>query len=992
MARLEVEFVIDGDATLHRVVVGEDTTIRDLLAQIRRVTGRTDLVDIWSDDDRIEPDQLVADWVESGITVKVGHPAEPAAPAYPAIPAYPDIPPYPAPPADPAIPAYPTPPAMTDEVLVDVTQTIVHVNPHLLTDVNVQNSKDGQIRVFTTQDYHSMVDGLVMDIPLDSTRAQVEAAIRREFGIGAEQHVLLFLSGGAVFSDEFQDGGRARPMTLNDLFGTCAFLSRKIYAVVVQRPPAGEGVFQTKLRKEDVQVCNYSTDEMKYLLSPVVPAANDVCYSAMACLLGYLNLSGYRSEDLMRALAYVTGFAPLVCGISQLANNQVVDGMTVAAVTASLYAICRHMIPSTVSNDCVFEFLLRVCSYVSHMALPEGVFDDVAEYVDHIPDGDDMQQFVARSRQPNPACYYCPDGKDMDVPLSVITKVNYSEVEAAFQNYSTFRPVGAASLSAVFTIRILLYKDGVTVLFIRRADDGRIVYVNPHRGLILSITEDDLAQVISAGAKDRAPILLAPEDVEEICEVIIDCSGSMLSRFDGRTAMGLGSKPKPEKLGGPLGDTPRIYCAWQYLSLFSNRTYGFRLPSLIGMVRFNDSVETVCAPSPISKDFELAITKLVASGKTHLYDAILEGVANLERADPDHRFTKAKKRLLVFSDGSDSGSTETSPIRVAQVLVANNIVLDSVHLTAQDEASKELVKLSHASGGYAFRVTNPEEGLWLFENEAFLILRMRPPVDIVRDITEDVWGRIRSDFDDRIENVELLTVSKRPAGLYTPRGILSSDAREPHTQRREKRMIKEIRHVLGEQNDERFRVYVNSGDFNEWKLFVASPAESLYGHVWWSMSIVFPPEYPAQPPLFRFVSPIHHVNVSDDGRVCLYELTDGYNMKTSVVSLILAVLNMFTNPQVQFATHVERRLQFIKRPDESFAPGDEYVELARSSADNAMNNPEEWLVDVPRRNIIDDAEFVPEPEEPVDLDDDTDLSGPFAMSVHAVTTTDIDAI
>lgn len=987
MARLEVEFQIEGDDKLRRVVVREGTTIGELLDQIRRDTGRTDLTEICSDDTKLAPDELVADWVDD-IVVRVGRPEEPPAPAYPPID---DLPAGLGHPEEPPAPAYPAFVPIPQDGYDDVTRTVVNAKVHIAANKAVQNIKDGQLRVFTTQDYDSMVIGEVMAIPLDSTRAQVEAAIRRQFRIRAHEHVLLFLSGGSVFSDEFQDGGRARPMTLNDLFGRCDFLSRKIYAVVVRRPP-GDHVFQTNLEKATVQVCNYSTDEMKYLLSPVEPAENAVCYSAVACLLGYLACNGYRSEDLMRALAYVTGFAPLVCGISQLMNNQAVDGMTVAAVTASLHALCRQMVPFTIPDNRVFEHLLRVCSYVSHMALPEGMFDDVVKYIDHIPDGDDLQQFVDRSGQPNPACYYCPDGEDVNVPLSVITGANYSEVEMAFQNYSSFRPVGAASLAAVFEVRILLYKQGLTVLFLRRGDDDSIIYVNPEKGVILNITQDLLARVVSRGAEDKAPILLAAEDVEEVCDVVIDCSGSMLSKLDGKSALGM-AKPKPEEKGGPLGDTPRIYCAWQYLSLFANRTYGFRLPTLIGMIRFNDDVDTVCAPSPISKDFELAITKLEAKGKTHLYDAILQGIENIENCDPGHRFVKAKKRILVFSDGVDKGSTETSPMRVAQQLVSKNIILDSVHLTAQNDVSRDLVKLSHATGGYAFHVTDPAEGLSLFENEAFLILRMRPPVDVVRDITEDVWGRVRADFDDRIDNTELLTVSKRPEGLYTPRGMLSHDAVEPHTQRREKRMMKEIRHVVSKQDDERFRVYVNSGDFNEWKLFVASPAESPYGKLWWSMSIVFPPEYPAQPPLFRFISPIHHVNVSDDGRVCLYELTDGYNMKTSVVSLILAVLNMFANPQVQFATHVERRLQFTKLPDGSFAPDDKYIELVHLSAENAMGTPEDWLTGIPRENIHDGAGFAIPPEEPDDMEEDTDgTPSIFDASTHYVRTEDNDMI
>ena len=906
MSRIQLAYRVAGEGPRRRVLVASDATVGDLLDAIRRETGRTDLTTITSGDVPIPETEKADDWADEPLVVKAGG-------------------------------------------FIDITQSTAKV--HVKGDDQLQNIKDGQLRVFTTQDYDTMVHGRVMDIPLNSTRRETEEAIRREFKIGPDKCVLLYLSGGMVFSEEYRDRGTKRPMRMSDFFDKCDFVSRKVYAVVVERPRVGENVFKA-LKAADcaiVQLCSYATEEMKYLLSPVKEAANDTCYSAMACLLGYLSANGYRSGLLVSACAFVTGFAPLVCGLSRIMRGCDLDGMTVAAVTASLYALCRFLVPVTVDDSRGFEYLLRVCSYLSHINTPPQ-FEEVTHFVDHVRDGSDLERFLADSDQANPFCDYSPDGLDEDIPLLQMTELNYAEVERAFQTYKSFRPVGAASLHSVFNVSILHYKEGTTALFLKRDGDGYIVFIDPRRGGAVRATEERLAEVVADSYQDTSPILLDPLDVQEIFLVEIDCSGSMNTKLDGKSALGL-LKPKPAAVGGPVGDTTRMHIAWQYLSLLTNRLYGFRIPCLLGLIQFNDTITSVCEFSPASKDFELGIAKLNVRGQTRLYDAIVEGVSKLSTFDPEGLYYRAKKRILVFSDGVDSHSEHTDPKEVAQQLIDHNIILDSVHLTTKG-TSQDLVKLSHLTGGYAFQVTDSGHGLSWFENEAFLILRMRPERFIPRTVTQEVWDSASVKFDNDIQNTELLTASKRPAGLYTPRGILAHEKTEPHTERREKRMLKEIRRILAHQDDDQFRVYVNSRDFNEWKLFVASPAESVYGNVWWSMSVVFPPEYPNLPPLFRFVSDIHHVNVSDDGRVCLYELNDGYNAKKTVWSLIKAVLSMFTKPQVQFATQIERRLQFVVQEDRSFAPNDEYIGLCRDSALNAKPDAEGWLTGIP--DIYDD--------------------------------------
>ena len=70
--------------------------------------------------------------------------------------------------------------------------------------------------------------------------------------------------------------------------------------------------------------------------------------------------------------------------------------------------------------------------------------------------------------------------------------------------------------------------------------------------------------------------------------------------------------------------------------------------------------------------------------------------------------------------------------------------------------------------------------------------------------------------------------------------------------------------------------------------------------------IEFPPEYPQHYPLFRFVAPPFHPNITDQGRVCIDILDKRYRSDKSVLELIGEVRYLLFEPNFDSCVDLKR--------------------------------------------------------------------------------------
>ena len=206
---------------------------------------------------------------------------------------------------------------------------------------------EGHFRVFTSLSIKSMTAGDVVALDLDKDLSSVTQALRdfvgRQFGgrVPAGSEMQVFLPGGAVFE---QHAG----LTLRSFSERFPQFRRHLY-VVFSRTSGGDGVVE--------QVCSMKDGRMRSLLCPV-GRSSDFGLSIIACFLGYLNLGGPKSREIIYGLSKLFPFAPLINGLYVLSERDTVYEYFLPQITSPLYTIIKEM-SGEKDESKVFEHLLE---------------------------------------------------------------------------------------------------------------------------------------------------------------------------------------------------------------------------------------------------------------------------------------------------------------------------------------------------------------------------------------------------------------------------------------------------------------------------------------------------------------------------------------------------------------------------------------------------------------------------------------------------------
>jgi Ca-activated chloride channel homolog len=123
----------------------------------------------------------------------------------------------------------------------------------------------------------------------------------------------------------------------------------------------------------------------------------------------------------------------------------------------------------------------------------------------------------------------------------------------------------------------------------------------------------------------------------------------------------------------------------------------------VTVVAFNDTTFTIARPEMNPEERTRALDQLSAWGGTALYDAIAESIQRLNG--------RARKALIVFSDGEDRDSRVTFP-DLRRFIDESDATVFTVGLgrgASQQDLRAKLGELADASGGLALFADDPEE-------------------------------------------------------------------------------------------------------------------------------------------------------------------------------------------------------------------------------------------------------------------------------------------
>ena len=419
--------------------------------------------------------------------------------------------------------------------------------------------------------------------------------------------------------------------------------------------------------------------------------------------------------------------------------------------------------------------------------------------------------------------------------------------------------------------------------------------------------------------RDGGNMGILTRDPEEVILVILDTSGSMEQVY-------LEEKTKQESV-------------IEAFLAFSDRTSAYDLKHAIGLVLFTNKSSLQYPISENLKDFSSKFTSFPSEQLTAVYDAIKFAVQKLNEFDQRYpNYKLVTKRILCLTDGGDNASN-ISPEQATNILLKNNITMDTVTLCEELTYSHYIAK---ATGGYSFQPKTSQKLLAIFENEPMLSMLMRkhtkpvltPCDDSDPKLTQNIpdgmpsisipslqiqlsgayfmqfllppiadrdgWltNEISPDFDDIIDHV---LPDKLHKPVITMHKCLTFAMRQKHLGNivynvtHTKRLLQELAHYATNPH-ESFEIFPCEESIDFWQLILVGPNLTCYEGGIFHLYIEFTDKYPAKPPNIRFITPIYHCNINEAGKVCHSILDRFYGPGIRIKDILNYVYGLLMDP------------------------------------------------------------------------------------------------
>ncbi|XP_056441288.1 uncharacterized protein LOC130378566 isoform X2 [Gadus chalcogrammus] len=327
---------------------------------------------------------------------------------------------------------------------------------------------------------------------------------------------------------------------------------------------------------------------------------------------------------------------------------------------------------------------------------------------------------------------------------------------------------------------------------------------------------------------------------------------------------------------------------------FASRTMAYDFYHVIGLMGFSTDVKLLHTFKETLETFKQSLRNLQPNGRTVLYDALQQGVKEMEEVKK--RFPDCRLRIICLTDGNNVGST-VKPETVAVNLIKSNIIVDSVLIGKVDNSM--LHGISIATGGCCFKPETLTDGLKLFECETVLSLEMRKPrkkLDPSSITSETVLTSIfaQQGYDD-------LPETSLPSGFnntvtVAQNAFKSLRSKKYSSMERGKRVLEELR-ILHCHPHPYFSVFPSDSDFSFWKILMQGPPATPYENGTFKLYCQFGPDYPVKPPTIRFVTAIYHCNINSSGRICHNIFDHGYNAHITMKEILEAVYGLLIAPE-----------------------------------------------------------------------------------------------
>ena len=785
---------------------------------------------------------------------------------------------------------------------------------------------------FTGSTKKFLIEGIPVELDLNMNPYECSIKLKEELKKNKvdieNKSLIVYLSGGIPFIS-----GSLKDLYLWEHRRTKRF----IYGVLTNQ------ISDSILRKEIYEVCDVSDEYHKSLISPLCEST-ERGLSDMACLLGYFNRNGKKTDFLFKIFSYIIHFPPLLTSLKKIIENFQIVGRDVVTVCSTLFTYIKFYLPE-VNDENLYEHIFEFCSLIQSQEVP----NDYPPVILIDIDSNNKEYGFLSSLKLGPSVYFWSND-DFDF--------------CDFQNDNhqcdiLFSPIRPLSIKNSFSCSIVKGKDHEYLYLMPSCSKSfknqeLFSILDPIKGITEIKDVEIFAKEQNNEEKDGSQ-LFDPDEINQIIMINLDESISMVDDLDGNFI-----PPNSDKVS-------RATIAFQYISIFLSKIH--ERSSIQGLVSFNDEIKLECPLTPLVNDFEdKYIKNFQPKSKPRLWDSILFSAQEICKFRNDcstntDKFKNSCSRILVISNSEDDKSVSKVE-DVVSFLIQNNIVVDCIVVNKNDnkDSFQMLCAVCHASCGFAFRPQSIEEGISLVEQEAFFDFESRRPrmVPLIpgdrttiqrrlkkERINEDLMNKAKecSEFDTSINNKFIQNGNIR-ARLAEPKRILSLNLNTNIPNQRARRILKELyiaSNILDPNNkyyDPDVIIYPFQACLDRWKVFIKGPVNTLYENKWWFLYITFPSFYPYQPPILRFISVPYHLNVSSEGLICLDILGKSYTQYKHVTEIIQEIKELFLVPSIDTPVNIESYIMFLNNREQY------YRRVMISTSSDAKNDYKKYIDDV----------------------------------------------
>ena len=123
---------------------------------------------------------------------------------------------------------------------------------------------------------------------------------------------------------------------------------------------------------------------------------------------------------------------------------------------------------------------------------------------------------------------------------------------------------------------------------------------------------------------------------------------------------------------------------------------------------------------------------------------------------------------------------------------------------------------------------------------------------------------------------------------------------------------------MSQNDDSGFSVGLeNDNSMFKWNIIFNGPEDTPYEGGYFKATLEFPQNYPDQPPKMKFVTPMWHPNIYEDGNVCIsilhsrddamydFEGDARWTPVLGVEAILLSVISMLNDPNIESPANVD---------------------------------------------------------------------------------------